>query len=59
MPFSIKNNDITIECRIGISSYPIHGEDEMILIRNADKAMYQAKALGQAVFAFDYNVSKQ
>jgi len=59
MPFSIKNNDITIECRIGISSYPIHGEDEKILIRNADKAMYQAKALDQAVFTFDYNVSKQ
>jgi GGDEF domain-containing protein len=59
MPFNIKDNEITIECRIGISSYPIHGKDEKILIRNADKAMYQAKALDQAVFAFDYNVSKQ
>lgn len=59
MPFSIKNNGFTVECRTEISSYPIHGENKKILIRNTDKAMYQAKAQDQAVFVFDYNVSKQ
>ncbi len=53
-PFHIKDYDIKISCRIGICIYPIHGEDEKILIRNADKAMYQAKALDQTVFVFDH-----
>ncbi|MCK5396395.1 MAG: GGDEF domain-containing protein [Gammaproteobacteria bacterium] len=52
-PFHIKDYDINIKCRIGISIYPVHGKDEKILIRNADKAMYQAKALDQTVFIFD------
>ena len=58
-PFHIKNNIITIECRIGISIYPVHGEDEKVLIRNADKAMYQAKALDQTVFIFDQKANNQ
>jgi len=52
-PFHIQDNDINIECKIGISLYPIHGEDEKILIRNADKAMYQAKKLNKTVFIFE------
>ena len=52
-PFQIKDHSINIECKIGISIYPIHGEDEKILIRNADKAMYQAKSLNQTVFVFE------
>ncbi len=51
--FHIKDHNINIECKIGISIYPIHGEDEKILIRNADKAMYQAKELNQTVFVFE------
>ena len=52
-PFHIKDHIIHIKCRIGISIYPVHGKDEKILIRNADKAMYQAKAHDQTVFVFD------
>jgi len=51
--FHIKDHNINIQCKIGISIYPIHGEDEKILIRNADKAMYQAKELNQTVFVFE------
>jgi GGDEF domain-containing protein len=51
--FHIKDHNINIECRIGISIYPIHGDDEKILIRNADKAMYKAKELNQTVFIFE------
>ena len=51
--FDIDDHQIDIGCCIGISIYPEHGEDEKILIRNADKAMYQAKALDQSVFVFD------
>ena len=51
-PFTIKENNINIGCKIGISIYPIHGEDEKILIRNADKAMHQAKAQNQSISIF-------
>ena len=52
-PFKIDEHDINIECKIGISIYPVHGEDEKFLIRNADKAMAQAKASEQSVSVFD------
>ncbi len=52
-PFHIKDHNINIECKIGISIYPIHGDDEKILIRNADKAMYHAKELNQTVSIFE------
>ncbi len=51
--FHIKDHNINIECKIGISIYPIHGDDEKMLIRNADKAMYKAKELNQTVFIFE------
>ena len=54
-PFYIKEHEININCRIGISVYPTHGEDEKILIRNADKAMYQAKALDQTISVYEHN----
>lgn len=52
-PFLIKGNNINIECKIGISIYPIHGEDEKILMRCADKAMHQAKYHNQAMYVFE------
>ncbi len=52
-PFQIKGNDINIECKIGISIYPTHGENEKVLIRCADKAMHQAKLHNQTTYIFD------
>lgn len=51
--FHINDHDIDIECKVGISIFPTHGEDEKMLIRNADKAMYQAKSLNQTVYVYD------
>lgn len=51
-PFLINDYNITIECKIGISIYPIHGNDEKVLIRNADKAMYQAKSQQQPYLVY-------
>jgi GGDEF domain-containing protein len=52
-PFQIRSHDIHIECKIGICIYPIHGEDEKMLIRNADKAMYKARSLNQTIFIYE------
>ena len=51
-PFQINGNNINIECKIGISIYPTHGEDEKVLIRCADKAMQQAKSHNQTTYIF-------
>lgn len=42
-PFLIKDNQIYVNISIGIALYPDDGEEEEILIKNADKAMYTAK----------------
>lgn len=49
---SIVNHEISISASIGISIYPKDGDKFDILIRNADTAMYQAKALGGNQFQF-------
>jgi GGDEF domain-containing protein len=41
--YTINDQQVTLRCCIGISMYPDHGQQEQELIRNADKAMYQAK----------------
>ncbi len=52
-PFLINGNNINIECKIGISIYPIHGQDEKVLIRCADKAMHQAESHHQTTYIFE------
>lgn len=36
-----------VSCSIGVAIYPDHGGNEIELVRNADDAMYQAKARGR------------
>ena len=45
-PFMVKGHMLHAYASIGISIYPSDGEDVESLIRNADMAMYQAKAEG-------------
>ncbi len=46
-PFSINRHTIDISGSIGIAVYPQHGDDEKLLLINADVAMYQAKQKGR------------
>jgi diguanylate cyclase (GGDEF)-like protein len=46
-PFAIQGHDLTISCSIGISIFPEHGVDGEALVKNADAAMYNAKANGR------------
>lgn len=46
-PFLLEKQEVYISTSIGISLFPHDGQSLESLLRNADKAMYQAKALGR------------
>ena len=51
-PFTLIGNEFRVTASIGISAYPEDGEDEQTLTKNADIAMYKAKAEGKNNFQF-------
>jgi len=51
-PFSTHGQEFRVTASMGIGLYPEDGEDEQLLMRNADIAMYQAKQDGKNGFAF-------
>ena len=51
-PFTIDGNDIRIGASIGITIFPDDGERTEMMLRNADIAMYQAKADGRNTYCF-------
>ena len=51
-PYYVKGSSISIGCSIGVAIAPEHGEDSETLIRNADLALYAAKADGRGVYRF-------
>ena len=46
-PFVVAQHEINISGSIGIAVYPQHGEDEKLLLINADIAMYHTKKSGR------------
>lgn len=51
-PFLIQAHSICIGASIGIARYPSDGENPEVLIKNADTAMYDAKAAGRNTSRF-------
>jgi len=51
-PFTLMGQEFRVTASIGISTYPQDGVDEQTLTKNADIAMYQAKAEGKNNFQF-------
>ena len=51
-PHAIDQRELHITASIGVSVYPDDGNDAETLIKNADTAMYQAKAKGQQSYQF-------
>jgi diguanylate cyclase (GGDEF)-like protein len=51
-PFTLIGHEFRVTASIGISAYPLDGLDEQTLTKNADAAMYKAKAEGKNNFQF-------
>ena len=50
--FKLGDREILLTTSIGISLYPVDGVTPKILLRNADTAMYQSKAMGRNTYNF-------
>ncbi|GAB4089865.1 bifunctional diguanylate cyclase/phosphodiesterase [Hydrogenophaga soli] len=51
-PFTVGEHELQVGVSIGISTYPHDGADIGTLLKNADTAMYQAKAAGGGAYQF-------
>lgn len=51
-PFFLNKETIYISCSIGITIYPLDSSDIDMLLKNADQAMYAAKATGRNRFCY-------
>ncbi len=55
----LKNDELKISGSIGVALYPTHGHDVDTLLRHADTAMYQSKALGKNTFSIYSNIMEE
>lgn len=51
-PFELPNNRIHVRSSLGIAIYPDDGTDPDVLMKNADMALYAAKAAGRNTYHF-------
>ncbi|TAE50613.1 MAG: CHASE2 domain-containing protein, partial [Oscillatoriales cyanobacterium] len=51
-PFTLEEHTVSVTTSIGISLYPIDGQESDILVNNADAAMYRAKEGGKNQYQF-------
>ena len=51
-PFFLEEHEIYVSASIGITIFPIDGDDTDVLIKHADTAMYHAKAQGKNNYKF-------
>ncbi len=51
-PMKIRENDCLVTTSIGIANYPLHSQDEEMLMKYADIAMYDVKMNGSNSFGF-------
>ncbi len=52
IPHEINGHDLSSSVSLGIAVAPEHGDDAATLLKNADLALYRAKADGRGIFRF-------
>lgn len=55
----IDDNICNIDSSIGITMFPVDGDNMKVLMRNSDKAMYKVKNKGKGGYKFFNNMSKE
>jgi diguanylate cyclase (GGDEF)-like protein/PAS domain S-box-containing protein len=50
--FLVMNRQVMLTASLGISVYPDDGDEPLVLLRNADTAMYHSKAIGRNTYQF-------
>jgi len=51
-PYRVQDRELRVTASIGIALYPIDGDDAEVLLRDADIAMYSAKAAGMNTYQY-------
>lgn len=51
-PFKIDGRELVLTLSVGVAIYPENGDSVSDLLRNADTAMYEAKAMGRNTYSF-------
>lgn len=51
-PFHLDGHQVVVETSLGIALYPADGDEVELLLKNADLALYRAKADGRNTFRF-------
>lgn len=58
-PYLLQNKEYYISSSIGVAIYPIDGVDSLTLMKNADTALYEAKARGKNNFVLATEVVQE
>lgn len=59
IPITVKGQEFFLTASLGVSTYPLDGEDAEILIKNADMAMYTSKNQGKNKYSFCSSAIKE
>ena len=49
-PFDVEGREVSVTSTVGVSVFPDDGADYLVLLRNADMALYEAKEAGRDTF---------
>ncbi len=52
VPFTVADQEVFVNCSIGIGQFPKDGDDAQTLLKNADTALHRVKAQGRNGFQF-------
>jgi len=58
-PFTLNGMEFFVSCSVGVSVYPVDGDDAKTLVKNADNAMYNSKNNGKNAFSFNSQIMKE